>query len=50
MVNGKGKDITNADLVQAASIVDIPKSFAVETIQRTEEALARFENLKASAK
>jgi len=46
MVNGKGKDVTDADLVQAASIVDIPKNFVVEAIQKTEEALARFDALK----
>jgi serine/threonine-protein kinase HipA len=47
MVNGKGKNITDTDLVQAALIVDIPKSFVNEAIQRTEEALRHFEKLKA---
>lgn len=47
MVNGKGKDITDADLAQAASIVDIPKSFVAEAIQRAEEALSHFDELKA---
>lgn len=47
MVNGKGKDITDADLAQAASIVDIPKTFVAEAIQRTEDALSRFGKLKA---
>ena len=46
MVNGKGKGITDADLVQAASVVDIPKNFVTEAVQRTEEALSRFEALK----
>lgn len=46
MVNGKGKDITAADLAQAASIVDVPKTFVAEAVQRTEEALSRFESLK----
>ncbi len=46
MVNGKGKDITDADLIQAASIVDVPKNFVIAAIQKTEEALARFETLK----
>lgn len=47
MVNGKGKDITDADLIQAASVVDVPKDFVIAAIQKTEEALARFETLKA---
>ncbi|CAK7044293.1 MAG: hypothetical protein DELT_02963 [Desulfovibrio sp.] len=47
MVNGKGKDISDADLIQAASIVDIPKRFVGEAIQRTEEALSHFEALRA---
>ena len=46
MVNGKGKDISDADLIQAASIVDVPKNFVTLTIQKTTEALARFEKLK----
>ena len=46
MVNGKGKDITGADLIQAASIVDVPKNFVIAAIQKTEEALAQFEALK----
>jgi serine/threonine-protein kinase HipA len=46
MVNGKGKDITDADLIQAASIVDVPKNFVIAVIQKVEEALARFEILK----
>jgi serine/threonine-protein kinase HipA len=48
MVNGKGKNINNTDLVQTASIVDIPKSFVIECIQRTEEALSHFERLKSA--
>ena len=47
MVNGKGKNIMDADLIQAASIVDVPKNFVIATIQKMEEALARFEALKA---
>ena len=47
MVNGKGKDITDADLIQAASIVDVPRNFVIAAIQKTEEALTRFEALKA---
>jgi serine/threonine-protein kinase HipA len=46
MVNGKGKDITDADMIQTASIVDVPKTFVREAIQRTEEALAGFESFK----
>ena len=46
MVNGKGKDITNADLVQAASIVDVPKTTVIPAIQQAEEALSRFDVLK----
>jgi serine/threonine-protein kinase HipA len=46
MVNSKGRDITDADLMQAASIVDVPKTFVVEAIQGTEEAFSRFEALK----
>jgi serine/threonine-protein kinase HipA len=46
MVNGKGKNITDADLIQAASIVDVPKNFITEAIQKTTEALAKFEKLK----
>ncbi len=46
MVNGKGKDITDADLIQAASIVDVPKNFVIAAIQKTEEALSLFETLK----
>lgn len=47
MVNGKGKDITDVDLIQAASIVGIQKSFVTDAIQRTEEALSHFAELKA---
>lgn len=47
MVNGKGKDITDADLIQTASIVDTPRTFVTEAIQRTEDSLSRFEKLKA---
>lgn len=47
MVNGKGINITDADLIQAASVVDIPKSFVNAAIQKTEEALSHFEVLKA---
>ncbi|MDR2893538.1 MAG: type II toxin-antitoxin system HipA family toxin [Deltaproteobacteria bacterium] len=46
MVNGKGRDITDADLIQAASSVDVPKSFVIAAIQKTEAALTRFEALK----
>ncbi|MCL2790805.1 MAG: type II toxin-antitoxin system HipA family toxin [Desulfobulbus sp.] len=46
MVNGKGNDIKNVDLIATASIADIPASFIQEAIQRTEEALSRFEVLK----
>ena len=46
MVNGKGKEITDADFIRAASIVGTPKSFVIEAIQRTEEALSRFATLK----
>lgn len=47
MVNGKGKNITDADLIQAASIVDVPKSFVTDSIQKAEEALSHFDALKA---
>ena len=47
MINGKGKGIADSDLIQAASVVDISDSFVREAIQRTCEALARFDALKA---
>jgi serine/threonine-protein kinase HipA len=46
MVGGKGRDITDADLIQAASTVDVPKKFVITAVQKTEDALARFEALK----
>jgi len=46
MVNGKGRDITDQDLMTTASLVDIPQSFVREAIQRTGEALSHFESLK----
>ncbi len=46
MVNGKGKNITDADLIQAASVVDIDKRVVREALQKTEEALSRFAVLK----
>ena len=46
MVNGKGKDITEADMARAASIVDVPNTFVAEAVQRTEEALADFAALQ----
>ncbi|MCC8193089.1 MAG: type II toxin-antitoxin system HipA family toxin [Deltaproteobacteria bacterium] len=48
MVNGKGKDIADTDLIRAASVVDIGEEVVREAIQRTEHALAGFEKLKAS--
>jgi serine/threonine-protein kinase HipA len=46
MVNGKGRDIADADLAAAASVTDIPASFVREAVQRTEDALSRCEALK----
>jgi serine/threonine-protein kinase HipA len=46
MVNGKGRNITDADLAAAASIADVPGAMVREAVQRTEEALSRFEQLK----
>jgi serine/threonine-protein kinase HipA len=46
MVNGKGRDITDADLMAAASLADVKASFVKEAIQRTEEALSKFTALK----
>jgi serine/threonine-protein kinase HipA len=46
MVHSKGRDITDADLLQAASIVDVPRNFVIAAIQKTKETLARFEALK----
>jgi serine/threonine-protein kinase HipA len=46
MVNGKGRDITDADLAAAASVADISGAMVREAVQRTEEALSRFEQLK----
>ena len=46
MVNGKGRNITNADLVATASIADIHASLVHEAIYKTEDALSRFEALK----
>lgn len=48
MVNGKGKDILDSDLIQAALVVDIPKKITIEAIQQTEDALSRFDTLKAA--
>lgn len=47
MVNGKGKSITDADLVQAAAVVDVDRAFVMEAIRKTEAALSCFEALKA---
>ncbi|MDR3176844.1 MAG: type II toxin-antitoxin system HipA family toxin [Desulfovibrio sp.] len=46
MVNGKGKDVTDADLAQAAAVVDVPKDFVREAIQRTGQSLSRFDALR----
>jgi serine/threonine-protein kinase HipA len=46
MVNGKGRDITDADLAAAASIADVSGAMAREAVQRTGEARSRFEQLK----
>jgi serine/threonine-protein kinase HipA len=46
MVNGKGRDITDADLTAAASVAAIPASFVREAVQRTEKALSHFSALK----
>ena len=48
MISGKGKDISDSDLIQAASVVDIPKKITTEAIQKTEDALSRFDALKAA--
>ena len=50
MVNGKGKNITDADLIKTASVANIPQKFVTEAIQRTEEVLSKFERLKAQYK
>jgi len=42
MVNGKGKNISDADLIAAAAKVDIPASYVREIIQITEAELAHY--------
>jgi serine/threonine-protein kinase HipA len=49
-LNGKGKAITDTDLMAAASVADVPASFVRETIERTECALERFEELKQESR
>lgn len=46
MVNDKGRDITDADLAAAASVADVSGAMLREAVQRTKEALSRFEQLK----
>jgi serine/threonine-protein kinase HipA len=45
-VNGKGRDITDADLAATAAVADVSSSLAREAIERTEEAFSRFAALK----
>ncbi|MDR1946398.1 MAG: hypothetical protein LBQ51_04445 [Desulfovibrio sp.] len=49
-MDGKGKDITDAGLMQAASVADMPGAALREVIGKTEQALSRFSELKALCK
>lgn len=46
MVNGKGREMTDDDLIQAASVVDVDSGFVKEVIQKAECVLSRFKALK----
>jgi serine/threonine-protein kinase HipA len=50
MVNDKGRDITDADLAAAALVADVSSALVREAVQRTKEALSRFEQLKRESR
>lgn len=45
MVSGKGKDITDKDLLTAASVADVSAAFVKEMIEQTRHVFAGFQSL-----